>query len=784
MTTKISNETRATGALTDVRVVDFGHHIPGPLLGMLLADQGAEVIKIERPEGDPARSQPAFATWNRGKRSVVLDLKSEDGLQAAQQLAATADVVIENFRPGVADRLGIGYETLSQQNPQLVYCSLPGFGEGNPQRDRQGWEGIVAAATGVYSKIDGQTEPLYLPLPVASTFAAILGAVSVAMALGARDKTGKGQRIEVPLYDAMFSAMGHHLVKLHEQETMDLFMLPRMVMARQYQCADGRWVQNHGMYERFIGQFLRAAGRSEWLEELVSAYGKPLDPGYGQMWLERFQDVFKEKTAKEWEDAINAEGGACTICKTIDEWMVHEHAIAADMVVEVDDAKLGKMKQPGVQVKLRGTPGAIQGRAPTLGEHTAEVLAELKAADVRKPSAPASASASLTSVLDGIRVLDLAIVLAGPTCGRTLGEFGADVIKIDDPRRPYAAEGNMDVNRGKRSIRLDLKSEEGKDIFWRLVETADVVVENNRKGAMDRMGLGYQQVSQKKPDIIYASLNAFGYDGPWSQRPGWEQLAQATSGIQVRRGGRDGAPKVLPYPMSDYGTGLLGAYAVALALHERNRTGKGQSVDSGLTLTACLLQSPYFLDYQGYQRNEPEGLGARGDSALSRLYCANDASGNGWLFLHCPQEEDWRNLTNLREFYDLASDPRFATAQARADNDEELVRELSNIFGGKDRGEWVTLLNAGSVSATANLAIPDFRDDPYVRQAGLIVTRDHPGQGKADHLGTTARLSGTPMRLGRPTPMLGAETNEILREIGLSPTEIESLIASGVVSQT
>jgi len=784
MTSTISNETQATGALRDIRVVDFGHYIPGPLLGMLLADQGAEVIKVERPEGDPARSQPAFATWNRGKRSVVLDLKSDDGRQTAESLAATADVLIENFRPGVATRLGIGYETLSQQNPQLIYCSLPGFSEASPDRGKQGWEGIVAASTGVYSKIEEQTEPLFLPLPVASTFAAILGSVSVAMALGARDKTGKGQHIEVPMYDAMFSAMGSHLVKLHEMETVELFHLPRTIMARQYECADGRWVQNHGMYERFIGQFLQAAGRTEWLEELVSAYGKPLDPAYGQMWLERFQSVFREKTAKEWEDAINAAGGACTVCKTIDEWLVHEHAIAAEMVVEVNDAKLGKMKQPGVQVRLRDTPGAIQGRAPALGEHTAEVLAELKAANVRKPAVLAAASTKLTGVLDGIRVLDLAIVLAGPTCGRTLGEFGADVIKIDDPRRPYAAEGNMDVNRGKRSIRLDLKSQEGTDIFWKLVETADVVVENNRKGALDRMGLGYEAVSKKKPDIIYASLNAFGYDGPWSQRPGWEQLAQATSGIQVRRGGRDSAPKLLPYPMNDYGTGLLGAYAVALALHERNRTGKGQSVDSGLTLTACLLQSPYFLDYQGYQRDEPEGLGARGHSALSSLYAGNDDGGNGWLFLHCPQEGDWTNLTNLREFYHLASDPRFNTAEARQDNDGELAQELANIFTGKSREEWVSLLNAGSVSAAKNVALPDYRDDPYVRQAGLIVTRDHPGQGSADHLGPTARLSGTPLRLGRPTPMLGAETKEILQEIGLSPEEIEALIASGVVAQT
>ena len=169
---------------------------------------------------------------------------------------------------------------------------------------------------------------------------------------------------------------------------------------------------------------------------------------------------------------------------------------------------------------------------------------------------------------------------------------------------------------------------------------------------------------------------------------------------------------------------------------------------------------------------------------MSSLYAGNDDGGNGWLFLHCPQEGDWTNLTNLREFYHLASDPRFNTAEARQDNDGELAQELANIFTGKSREEWVSLLNAGSVSAAKNVALPDYRDDPYVRQAGLIVTRDHPGQGSADHLGPTARLSGTPLRLGRPTPMLGAETNEILQEIGLSPEEIEALIASGVVAQT
>jgi len=778
MTSATEIKGAAAGALRGVRILDFGHYIPGPLLGMLLADQGADVVKVERPEGDPARNRDAFATWNRGKRSVVLDLKSTEGRQRAQDLAQTADVLIENFRPGVTDRLGIGYEQLSKSNPSLIYCSLPGFGPDSPSRNQRGWEPIVAAATGAHQPLEGMSEPLFLPLPVASTFAAIVGAVSVSMALVARQRTGAGQRIEVPMYSAMFAAMGRHLVQLPDMEIKDLFVMPRLVMARQYQCADGRWVQNHGMYQRFVIQFLQAAGKPEWIEGVAAEYGRDVDPEIGRMWQQRFKDLFLERTAKDWEDAINAHGGACTICKTVDEWLVHEHALAADMVVEVDDAKLGRMKQPGVQVRLRGTPGAIQGRAPLLGEHTEQVLAELKASG-QPPLAAAAGQEDIMSVLQGIRVLDLCIVLAGPTCGRTLGEFGADVIKIDDPARPYDVSGNIDVNRGKRSILLDLKSQRGKEVFWRLLDTADILVENNRKGAMVRLGLGYEEVKKRKADIIYASLNAFGYDGPWSERAGWEQLAQATSGIQVRRGGRDGAPQLLPYPMNDYGTGLLGAYAVALALHERNRTGKGQAVDSGLALTAGLLQSPYFLDYQGFQRNEPEGLDVRGTSALSRLYRTAD----GWLYLHCPDESGWTGLTALPNFSMLASDARFSNSQKRTEHDGELVAELIAIFSFKTKQEWIALLASQDVSAIENLAIPDFRDDPYVRQAELIVTREHPGRGRADHLGTVPQLSATPVRLGRPAPLLGAETREILQEIGYTEPEIAALKTVGAVAQ-
>ena len=773
MTTN-GNDSRAGGALRDIHVVEFGQYVPGPLLGMLLSDQGAHVIKVERPGGDPARSEPAFATWNRGKRSVVLDLKTDVGRESARRLAANADVVIENYRPGVADRLGIGYDQLSADNPRLIYCSLPGYGEEHPSRNEPGWDPVISAETGLYPETDeSDGEPLFTPLPIASTFAAVLGSVSVAMAINARDNSGRGQRIEVPLHSAMFTAMGSRIIKFNNFEYVNQFDFPRSVMSHPYECADGRWIYHHGMFERFARQTLTAAGRTDWIDEVVPLFGRPLDSDTLEFWQQRFAEMFRERTAWQWETDINAQGGACTVCKTVDEWLVHEHAIAGKMVVEVEDAEHGTMKQPGVQVRLRGTPGAIQGSAPRLGEHTDSVLAEISRAPAARPTpAPAQTNGEVLSALQGVRVLDLCIILAGPTCGRTLGEFGADVIKIDDPTRILDPIGYIDVNRGKRSIMLNLKSDEGREVFWKLVESADVIVENNRKSAVQRLGLGYEEVKKVKPDIVYASLNAFGYDGPWSERAGWEQLAQGTSGMQVRRGGRNGAPMLSPYAVNDYGTGLMGAYAVALALHERNRTGQGQSVDSGLALTAGLLQSPYFLDYAGYQRADPEGAQVRGYSARSRLYQASD----GWLYVHFPNDAAWQAALQLPELAPVA-----AVAGNADDGDANASDALGEIIQRNTIEHWARTLRPCGVSVTANLTMEDYRNDPVVRNAGFIVTREHEVWGSVDHSGTTARLSETPPRLGIPTPWFGLHTDEILAEAGYSATEIQALKNAGAV---
>jgi crotonobetainyl-CoA:carnitine CoA-transferase CaiB-like acyl-CoA transferase len=233
----------------------------------------------------------------------------------------------------------------------------------------------------------------------------------------------------------------------------------------------------------------------------------------------------------------------------------------------------------------------------------------------------------MSSVLDGVRVIDFGQYIAGPLAGMLLADQGADVIRVDPPGGPmWDTPANATWNRGKRSILLDLKSEAGRDVFWRLLADADVVAQNYRAGKLDKLGLSYEQVRQRKPDIIYASLNAFGHLGPWAERPGHEQFAQAATGMQCRFGG-DGPPMVQPNPINDYGTGFMGAYAVALALLHRLRTGEGQHVDTALAYTAMTHQSPFMHVYAGKRWDEPSGQDRLGSGPLHRAYRARD----GWF---------------------------------------------------------------------------------------------------------------------------------------------------------
>ena len=375
--------------------------------------------------------------------------------------------------------------------------------------------------------------------------------------------------------------------------------------------------------------------------------------------------------------------------------------------------------------------------------------------------------------LSGIRVLDLCIILAGPTCGRTLAEYGAEVIKIDSWFRPPTDRQLYDVGRGKRSICLDITEPSGLEVFYRLVDTADVVLGGFRKGVAERLGIGYEQLRDRKPDIVYLAINAFGQDGDWSNRPGYEQNAQAATGVQVRNGGRGEKPVHSPYTFNDYGTGLMGAYAVMLALLHRRRTGKGQFVHTSLAQTGSTFSSPYLIDYDGYERSEVEGLDARRMNALNGLYEAAD----GWLAI---ADANWKALVSLEAFAHLAGRKEFATEELRAQNDSMLADEIGSVIAGESVSDWLGKLRPAGVNAVRNDDIEHILGDDYPREHGLIVDEDSPHLGKVTHAGVAPRFSKTQPVLGT-APIFGEETEAVLLELGYEVDEIDALRDGGVI---
>ena len=752
-----------SSALDGVRVVDFGQYVAGPLAAMLLADQGADVIRID-PPGGPRWNTSANATWNRGKRSVVLDLHVADDLQTARALIARADVLIENFRPGVMDRLGVGYGAASDANPQLIYCSLPGFAEDDPRAATPAWEGVLGAASGTYvNRMGGPPHdpPVVTAIPVSSSYGAFLGVTSIAMALNARDRDGVGQRIEVPLFDATFTAAGASAMKLLDRPSPARGPLGTP-WVRQHECADGRWVQFFASPTRHRDQFVRAAGVEDWADDGLLDHQRMLvDDAIREELGDRMVALFKTRPAAEWEELINEAGTPAAICRESSEWLEHGHALASRAVVGLDDPEFGPMRQPGIHPRLDGTPGEVRGPAPRLDADRAGVLNEAAdAALVRGAPAVTDAPASVTA-LDGVRVLDLCIILAGPTCGRTLAEFGADVIKIDNPTREGGISSHLDVNRGKRSLLLDLKTEAGKDVFWRLLEDADVVLQNYRAGAMERLGLGYEDVRARKPDIVYASLNAYGHGGPWEQRPGWEHLAQAATGMQMRFGGD--RPEAQPFPVNDYATGVLGAYAVALALRQRAITGRGQQVRSALAYTGTLLQSPFMQSFEGKRWDEPRGQGVLGFGPLQRLYEARD----GWLFLGARESQREAVLSALG---------------LNVDGDR-LEAALEGALADVTADDAVARLLAAGAGAHVVRSVVDNMEGDWLTARGVSITREHDGPGRVRTTGPSPRLSRTPVRPGAPASAPGADGAAILEQYGLG-AERDALAASKVLVES
>ena len=796
--------------LTGIRVVDFGHYIAGPLTGMLLADQGAEVIKVDRP-GKPDYDTPANGVFNRGKQRITLDLKSADDLVTTVKLIRSADVVIENFRPGVMQRLGLGAGEMTALNPGLVYLSLPGFASTDERASIRAYEGIISAAIGQYTDLQSRRAdlpPVYTPMPLGSTYGAIHGAIAVTLALYAREESGRGDVIEVSLVGAAMSAMAVIMLDVADKPARygSPSQADQKALQKQPSSAGSPF---SGTFRAGDGQWLYiiAAGHSRNSRSLVKALevyddliaeGMVDVPVYENLHLtnnipdsshlsrewnliarEKIEDVLASEPAQHWVDVLTAAGVPCTIQRTAQEWLHKSETEEAALTVVVDDPDYGSMRQLGVQTWLSKTPDECaipRPSRPFVG-------------DVEPKSNGDIAASPASPILKGIRVLDLSNVLAGPASARTLAEYGAEVIKIDPPD-PYfgpriSSWFPLEVSPGKRSAILNLKDEAGRAAFMKLVETADVIVHNFRPGVAQNLGIDYDAVKRRKPDIVYLNLTAFNgpRPGPWMNRPGFDPLLQGSTGIQMRYAGEGNRPILHGWASCiDYITGYSATYGAVLALLKRRRSGVldgGDFVTTSLAQGGQLVQAPFmFACEAGCSGDEPSGQDAVGEHALHRMYRARD----GWVFLGGLAHE----MDKLRRVTGLGQVP-----------DEDAGKFLEGVIKKRDVAHWVKAFNAVGLAGHRIDSLEDIREmflhevcddllDAWDDERSISIVRftNHPA-GSAVDLAPPAyvRLKNAPIQLLYACPKQGTHTREILGELGYDDDYVDDLIAQGIAKE-
>jgi crotonobetainyl-CoA:carnitine CoA-transferase CaiB-like acyl-CoA transferase len=756
-------------------VVDLSHYIAGPLTAMVLGDLGAEVIRVD-PPGGPCWAHPANALLQRGKKSIVLDLSQAHDRATAGRLIERADVLVESFRPGQMAEWELDAVTLLARNERLIHLSLPGFAADDPRADVAAREGVIAAAAGLYlypgcSPMDyvgdRSKEPVFSAIPQASSYGAAIALHSVAAALVARERGGFGQHVDMSLYEAAFELIGANAMKTSAPKARGggFGAIPgRPPQLGYYQGSDGRWLELCLFQDRHLEWFAETFLPREWIDEGMGDAERMLsDPGLRERARERYRALIASKPAREWEVAINEESGAsAAICQTTAEWLRDdEHARDSGAVIELADPEYGLTRQAGYPVRMSLTPPQAKGPRRRLDSDRADVLA--RPPPPRRPAGPAPAEPGLRQALAGIRVLDVSQVLAGPTTSRVLAEYGADVIKIHSIEDRQLGL-HLYTNSGKQSVMLNLKTAEGMEIFASLAAGIDVFVQNFTRGVADRMGVGEQDLRRLAPEVIYASVSAFGHEG---YRGGWrgrEQLGQGPTGMQLRLGGADG-PLMAPFAYCDYSTGNFAAFAVLIALYHRLRTGRGQHVHASLAHSATFLQIPYMVAFEGRTWDEPSGQQVKGWGPLERLYQGSDGR---WFYLSAASSEQ-QVLTTVTG----------AALEGLAG--QALEAALGERFATRPAGTWARLLAEHGIGAHLLMDFSELMEDPYAVRKGLSLTRGHPGVGEVTLAGPSPRLSRTPARPGRAVGPPGSDTRSVLSALGYTEAEIDRLVSRDVV---
>jgi crotonobetainyl-CoA:carnitine CoA-transferase CaiB-like acyl-CoA transferase len=392
--------------------------------------------------------------------------------------------------------------------------------------------------------------------------------------------------------------------------------------------------------------------------------------------------------------------------------------------------------------------------------------------------------------LTDLKVIDLSHVMAGPTCARLLADMGADVIKVekipggDDSRRsvPPTVAGEsaafLMMNRNKRGIALDLKTAAGRSVLLRLLENADVLIENYRRGTMERMGLGYDVLHALNPRLICCSISGFGSTGPYADRGGFDLIAQGMSGLMSITGEGPGRPPVkVGAPVTDITAGILACAGILAALHLRASTGRGQMVDTSL-FEAGITQT-YWQSAICFATGQPPGpMGSA--HPLNAPYQAFPTA-DGWITVGAANQGNWLRLLTALEAQDLGSDPRFVQNVNRMQNLPALEAALTPLFKRRTTAEWLERLEVAGVPAGPVLDIAEMQADPQTLAREMVVETTHPVAGRVKTIGLPVKFSETPGSVRRPAPLFGQHTREVLREHGFSDAEIDEMAARDAV---
>jgi crotonobetainyl-CoA:carnitine CoA-transferase CaiB-like acyl-CoA transferase len=794
-------------ALEGLRVIDQTQVMAGPTCAMLLADLGADVIKVEPPEGETTRHlEPAiapgmsgaFVAVNRNKRGITLDLKQRSGAETLKRLVVTADVLVENYRPGVARRLGVDYATLRAMNPRLVYCSISGFGQTGPYATRGGYDLIAQGMSGIMSVTGHEGgPPVKVGVPIADLGAGLFGVLGILCALRARRVTGRGQFVDTSLYEA-----GVALSVWEATEYWYTGQVPKRL---------GTAHRMNGPYQAFRasdGYFTVGASNDKLWAAFASLLGLDrllTDP--------RFASVGGRVAHRaELESLIEA----MTVTKPKSHWLVHceeagipagpiytvpealddPHARARAMTVAIEHPELGRVQALGNPVKMSKSPPTLRKLAPRLGEDNDAILRELAGMtkDVPRlaggePSDHGASAGWAGPPLRELRVVDLTHQMAGPFGTMNLADMGADVIKIEPPgegeptRRLGAMERNghsatfMAVNRNKRSLTVDLKRPEGLAILLRLVRTADVFVQNYRPGVAKRLGVDYEALSVVNPRLVYCTVSGFGATGPYASRGGYDLIAQGMSGIISVTGEENGPPAKAGIPVGDLAAGLFAAYGILAALAYRDRTGEGQFVDTSL-LEAALALTVWESTEYWVARRTPKPLGSA--HRLAAPYQAIRAA-DGYFTVGANTDRLFDGFCRAIERRDLLEDSRFRGRTERLAHRDALLGEIEKTTIAESRVHWLERLEGAGVPAGPINTYPETLADPHTLARAMVVDLVHPGAGPIKALGIPVKLSGTPGAVDRPAPLVGQHTAEILTELGFSEAEQRSLRERGVV---